>query len=1076
MSTTDGPRGDDEREQENDEESVLPPGPRRSTYTPPTGAVPSVPGPEVDDDVLAAAMADDLNEATTGPVSVLYQLDDIAPNVPLDIPIEPMLRGDPDERIPLKDAAPTPAPTIPEFSEQPPIPAAEYSGFVPSAAAEPEYVDGPEHVDEPEHADDSQEAHDFPVFEEPNFDERAYDEADPDEVAYEQPAEQVVEAPEPVDEPRGESAPPLDEATNAPDEPVAEAPDAPSDQPELAEPLDEAAQLAALASHAAPAGRPWIPERQSMRDDELAALVQGGTDGTGGTLEVMEELERQLQLRKDESREFQEWQESMLAVGTPEALAAVDKVAPQFTDLVAPPTTPISTTPPPPATAAIDLPPPVITPDAAPEVEDLPLAPPPAAAPSPSIDDIFNSPRPDADSVSPPPPGPDPFFDEPRPQSEQPEFDAPPPTDEPVFDAPPPAEQPSFDAPPPAFIDAPPPFAPPAPQADVEAPPALVEPPPLVPPPLPDAWDIPQGNTVPVEFDRDEPADLVEPAPFGNPFVDQVFTGAVPVVTGSVQIPAQELDVDDDDPVDPTDQAPAFDDLLGAAAPLTAPVEPILSPRIPEDEVVLGTAQELERPRVFSLELSSLEPTSQEQRVGRAARMFWLWFASNSSVVSLAFGAMLFSLGMSLRQAIVGVLAGIAVSFIPLGLGSLAGKRSGQPTMVVSRAAFGTTGNIVPALISLISRVFWGAVLLWFLAQAVAAVLIGAEATGGLSHDILVFISLAVGFVVALVVAIFGYGLIAKVQLVVTILATVLVIGLIALTWSYVDFSAALTFADGSWTLALTAAVLVFSFVGLLWANSSADLARYQRPESSGAGTMLFSSFGATIPAFLLISYGTLLAASNPQVAGGLMANPLDTLGRMLPVWYPVPLIAATALSLLSGVIVTTYSGGFSLQAIGVRFSRTVSVVLVGVLTAGIAMLLVTSATDFTMLFRDLATTLAVPVAAWAGIFAADTMIRNRRYHTESLLKPGGIYPTVNWVNLPMLILITVVGLGLTTATIDWLSWQGYLFTIFGLPLTGTIAGTDLGVFVALILGLLTPIIGGIPAIRRQESAGRPAN
>ena len=39
------------------------------------------------------------------------------------------------------------------------------------------------------------------------------------------------------------------------------------------------------------------------------------------------------------------------------------------------------------------------------------------------------------------------------------------------------------------------------------------------------------------------------------------------------------------------------------------------------------------------------------------------------------------------------------------------------------------------------------------------------------------------------------------------------------------------------------------------------------------------------------------------------------------------------------------------------------------------------------MLFRDLATTLAVPVAAWAGIFAADIMIRNRPYDAESLLK-----------------------------------------------------------------------------------------
>ena len=52
-------------------------------------------------------------------------------------------------------------------------------------------------------------------------------------------------------------------------------------------------------------------------------------DQPGGTLGMMEELERQLQLRDEESREFQEWQESMIAVGTPEAIAAVQKVRPR---------------------------------------------------------------------------------------------------------------------------------------------------------------------------------------------------------------------------------------------------------------------------------------------------------------------------------------------------------------------------------------------------------------------------------------------------------------------------------------------------------------------------------------------------------------------------------------------------------------------------------------------------------------------------------------------------------------------------------------------------------------------------
>ena len=126
---------------------------------------------------------------------------------------------------------------------------------------------------------------------------------------------------------------------------------------------------------------------------------------------------------------------------------------------------------------------------------------------------------------------------------------------------------------------------------------------------------------------------------------------------------------------------------------------------------------------------------------------------------------------------------------------------------------------------------------------------------------------------------------------------------------------------------------------------------------------------------------------------------------------------------------------------------------------------------DLTGLFRDLATTLAVPVAAWVGIVAADTMIRSRRYHSRSLLRPGGLYPNVNWVNLGALVGISLLGWGLTTATVTLLSWQGYLLALGGLPLDSPLAASDLGVLVALVLGILTPIVSGIPTIRRQETA-----
>jgi purine-cytosine permease-like protein len=481
----------------------------------------------------------------------------------------------------------------------------------------------------------------------------------------------------------------------------------------------------------------------------------------------------------------------------------------------------------------------------------------------------------------------------------------------------------------------------------------------------------------------------------------------------------------------------------------------------------------LASPPVSPAERLGLEPTPLEQRVGRSVRLFWLWFAANSSIVAVVFGTVIFALGVSLRQAIVATLAGVALSFIPLGLGTLAGKRSGQPTMVISRATFGVVGNILPVLISLVSRLFWAAALLWVLGAGTADILVGARLTDGFDFRQLTLIAMVVGFIVAIIIAYFGYALIAIAQLVVSIVSGIAIVGFIALTLQYVNVTTALSTPDGPWILVVTGAVLVFSFIGLAWANSSADVARYQRPGSSGAAGMLWATFGAALPGFVLIAYGALLAASNVTLAANIAANPLDSLGRLLPVWYPVPLLAATALSLLSGVVLSTYSGGFALQAAGLRLRRSLSTLLVGLIVLVIAVVIATMVTDFSELVRELSTTVAVPVAAWAGLFGSEIMIRNRRFDAQSLLVRGGVYPDARWGNLVALVVISGIGFGLLSARLPGLAWEGYLFTAAGVPLRGELATTDLGVLVALILGLIVPLIFGVRGIRAQEKAVR---
>ncbi|HEU4808523.1 MAG TPA: cytosine permease, partial [Homoserinimonas sp.] len=576
---------------------------------------------------------------------------------------------------------------------------------------------------------------------------------------------------------------------------------------------------------------------------------------------------------------------------------------------------------------------------------------------------------------------------------------------------------------------------------------------------IPPAESAPAARTAPVTEASAEPVEPREPEPV---VYDLIEPEEPPRTTGSNILQPEALG-----PLDVEDAEDDEDSITDVAAPV-APVE---SPRTVPGEIIILPDAVMTAQKVFSPETSGAEPTLPEQRSGRAFRLFWLWFAANSSVLSIVFGGLLLSLGMSLRQSIVAALAGVALSFLPIGLGTLAGKWNGQPTIVASRASFGLIGNIVPSILALMTRILWGGVLLWFLASITAALLVAGDAGGGLSLLQLTVVSAGIAFLIALVVAFFGHRLLSRVQLILSVVSAALVIAVIVVSWPLVDVAAALTIGDGPWILVLTGAILVFSFVGLVWSTSAGDLARYQRPSGAGAGSMLTASFGNALPAFVLIAYGALLASSDPILASGFVDDPINTLTTIVPTWFLLPLIASVGIGLLAGVILSIYSGGFAILAVA-PMRRELAVLAVGVLLGGVAMALALLAVDFADIFRDIATTLAVPTAAWLGIFAAEIMIRNRRFDTRSLVQRGGVYPDVNWVNLSLLVVASGVGFGFTTASAGWLAWQGYLLGLAGIPIGSELAQADVGVLVALGFALLMPILVGVRTIRKQE-AGR---
>ena len=72
-------------------------------------------------------------------------------------------------------------------------------------------------------------------------------------------------------------------------------------------------------------------------------------------------------------------------------------------------------------------------------------------------------------------------------------------------------------------------------------------------------------------------------------------------------------------------------------------------------------------------------------------------------------------------------------------------------------------------------------------------------------------------------------------------------------------------------------------------------------------------------------------------------------------------------------------------------------------------------------------------------------------------------------MNFLAFLLLTGVGFGLSSATFPGLTWQGFLWPLIGIAADDPLATSDVGVLVALVLGIIVPLATAIPAIRRQE-------
>lgn len=469
-------------------------------------------------------------------------------------------------------------------------------------------------------------------------------------------------------------------------------------------------------------------------------------------------------------------------------------------------------------------------------------------------------------------------------------------------------------------------------------------------------------------------------------------------------------------------------------------------------------------------ELNSTNLIAENERRGRARDLFWPWCGANVSLLALSYGSFFLGFGISFWQATIAAIIGTVLSFLLVGFSSLAGKKSNATTMVLSRAAFGVKGNVLPGFLTYLLLVGWETVLVSLATLATGTVF---ERVGGVDRNV----AMIVGFVIAVSLTLFGgvlgFSVIMKLQKYLTLITVFLTLGYIVLTVDTVNWNALMERPSGPIQGFVGALIFAITGIGLGWVNAAADYSRYLPRSVKSASVVGWTVLGASIVPIILVIYGAALSISDEKLSEAIAMDPIGALTTLLPTWYLILFSLVAILGLVGGAILNLYSSGLTLVSLGVPVKRHVAASLDGVLMLLGAIYIVWIAENFFYPFQGFLITLGVPVAAWSAIFVTDVLMRKKSYGEKDLFTSQGIYGSVNWSSIACVVVATLVGWGFVTNTFaSWLSWQGYFLGVIG-GKDGAWAYSNVGVIFALVIASLGHILLSLRKVRAQENALR---
>lgn len=429
--------------------------------------------------------------------------------------------------------------------------------------------------------------------------------------------------------------------------------------------------------------------------------------------------------------------------------------------------------------------------------------------------------------------------------------------------------------------------------------------------------------------------------------------------------------------------------------------------------------------KVESVGIAYIAP---EDRHGRPRELFAVWLSSNLAYFYILVGGLLPVLGLSMLQSFAVLFVG-NLFWALVGLLATSGPSTGAPSTITTRAMYGVRGN----------RVF-GAGAVWALCIAYEGLnlAVGALAGFALASFVGVDTSFLVKTLVVVPVAmvtfalgVYGHATIVRLSVWFSALLGVctLALGFFVLRHATLH-PAGFHALNGNklWTSLLIGLTAVAA-LPLGWPGG-ADYSRYLPRTASPRAVAGWTALGGWVPAVALESIG-ILAGSVID-----MSDPQTNMRSILPSWFYAVFLLVVVVGSITNNVLTVYSSGLALQAMGVRISRARSVIADAVLGGALCLAALASTSFLTSMSNVLALSVAL-LGPFAAIYGADILLRRNRYDGPALqdTSPSGpfwFHSGVNWSG----VIALAAGAGAALLCVNT--------TLFVGPVASAIGGGDL--------------------------------